>query len=66
MVSGELTFPMPPSMAGLLILPAISQFKLSHSNVTLRVVEYISGVIDARATVRQGNADLGVATHYEP
>jgi LysR family nitrogen assimilation transcriptional regulator len=66
LVSGELTFAMPPSMADLLILPAISQFKLSHSNVTLGVVEYISGVIDARATARQGNADLGVATHYEP
>jgi LysR family nitrogen assimilation transcriptional regulator len=64
--SGELTLAIPPSMADLLILPAISQFRLSHPNVTLRVVEYISGVINAWTMVQQGNADLGVVTDYEP
>jgi LysR family transcriptional regulator, nitrogen assimilation regulatory protein len=64
--SGELTLAIPPSMADMLILPAISQFRLSHPNVTLRVVEYISGVINAWTMVQQGNADLGVVTDYEP
>jgi LysR family transcriptional regulator, nitrogen assimilation regulatory protein len=64
--SGELTLAIPPSMADLLILPAITQFRLLHPNVTLRVVEYISGVINAWAMVQQGNVDLGVVTDYEP
>jgi len=64
--SGVLTLAIPPSMADLLILPAITQFKLAYPNVTLRVVEYISGVINAWALIQQGNADLGVVTDYEP
>lgn len=64
--SGELSLAIPPSMADLLVVPAISQFKLSYPNVTLRVVEYISGVINAWAMVQQGDADLGIVTDYEP
>lgn len=64
--SGDLTLAIPPSMADLLILPTISQFKLSYPKVNLRVVEYISGVINAWAMVQQGNADLGIVTNHEP
>jgi LysR family nitrogen assimilation transcriptional regulator len=64
--SGELSLAIPPSMADLLIIPAMSQFKSLYPNVTLRAVEYISGFINAWTMVLQGNADLGIVTDYEP
>jgi LysR family transcriptional regulator, nitrogen assimilation regulatory protein len=64
--SGELSLAIPPSMADLLILPAMAQFKSLYPNVTLKAVEYISGFINAWTMVLQGNADLGIVTDYEP
>ena len=65
-LSGELTLAVPPSMADLLVIPVLTQFRASHPKVTLKVVEYISGVINAWAMVQQGNADLGIVTDAEP
>jgi LysR family nitrogen assimilation transcriptional regulator len=64
--SGELSLAIPPSMADLLILPAMAQFKSLYPNVTLKAVEYISGFINAWTMVLQGDADLGIVTDYEP
>jgi LysR family transcriptional regulator, nitrogen assimilation regulatory protein len=64
--SGELNLAIPPSMADLLVVPAMAQFKSLYPSVTLRVVEYISGFINAWTMVLQGDADLGIVTDYEP
>jgi len=65
-LSGDLTLAVPPSMADLLVIPALAQFRTSHPKVTLKVVGYMSGVIDAWAMVQQGHADLGIVTEGEP
>jgi LysR family transcriptional regulator, nitrogen assimilation regulatory protein len=64
--SGELTAAMPPSMLELVTLPSIVRFRERYPAVLLRVIEGISGVLNAWSMVQLGKADLAVVTNVEP
>jgi LysR family nitrogen assimilation transcriptional regulator len=64
--SGEVTVAMPPSMLELVTLPSIARYRERHPGVLLRVIEGISGVLNAWSMVQLGKADLAVVTNVEP
>jgi LysR family nitrogen assimilation transcriptional regulator len=64
--SGELTLAMPPSMLDLVTLPTIARYRDLYPNVSLRVVEGISGILNAWSLVDLGKVDLAIVTNVEP
>jgi LysR family nitrogen assimilation transcriptional regulator len=64
--SGEVALAMPPSMLELVTLPAITAYRERCAGVLLRVIEGISGILNAWSLVQQGRADLAVVTNLEP
>jgi len=64
--TGEVTLAMPPSMLELVTMPAILKYRELHPGVLLRVVEGISGVLNAWSMVQAGKADLAIVTNIEP
>ena len=64
--SGELAVAMPPSMFDLLTLPAVTSYRERFPNVQLRVIEGISGILNAWSMVELGRADLAIVTNIEP
>ncbi|RXG99345.1 LysR family transcriptional regulator [Bradyrhizobium zhanjiangense] len=64
--SGEVTVAMPPSMLELVTMPSIARYRERHPGVLLRVIEGISGVLNAWSMVQLGKADLAVVTNVEP
>ncbi|KWV56004.1 hypothetical protein AS156_05180 [Bradyrhizobium macuxiense] len=64
--SGEVTAAMPPSMLELVTLPSVARYRERHPGVLLRVIEGISGVLNAWSMVHLGKADLAVVTNVEP
>jgi LysR family nitrogen assimilation transcriptional regulator len=64
--SGELTVAMPPSMFDLVTLPAVTSYRERYPNVQLRVIEGISGILNAWSMVELGRADLAIVTNIEP
>ena len=63
---GEVALAMPPSMLELVTLPAITTYRERCGGVLLRVIEGISGILNAWSLVQQGRADLAVVTNLEP
>jgi LysR family nitrogen assimilation transcriptional regulator len=64
--SGELTVAMPPSMFDLVTLPVMTLYRERYPNVLLRVIEGISGILNAWSMVQLGRADLAIVTNIEP
>src|SRR3954452_24859487 len=64
--SGELTLAMPPSMLDLVTLPTIARYRDLYPNVSLRVVEGISGILNAWSLVDPGKVDLAIVKNAEP
>lgn len=64
--TGEVTLAMPPSMLDLVTMPALAQYRQQHPGVLLRVIEGISGILNAWSLVQLGKADLAIVTHLEP
>ncbi|MES2937926.1 MAG: LysR substrate-binding domain-containing protein [Pseudomonadota bacterium] len=64
--SGELVIAMPPSMFDLVTLPVVTRYKAAHPNVLLRVIEGVSGVLNAWSMVQLGKADIAIVTSIEP
>jgi LysR family transcriptional regulator, nitrogen assimilation regulatory protein len=64
--SGEVALAMPPSMLELVTLPVLAAYRQRCAGVLLRVIEGISGILNAWSLVQQGRADLGVVTNLEP
>jgi LysR family nitrogen assimilation transcriptional regulator len=64
--SGALTLAMPPSMFELVTMPAISRYRERYPGVLLRVIEGISGILNAWSMVELGKADLAIVTNVEP
>lgn len=64
--SGEVALAMPPSMLELVTLPLLVAYRERCPGVLLRVIEGISGVLNAWSLVQQGRADLAVVTNLEP
>ncbi len=64
--SGDLTLSMPPSMFDMVTMAAVSQYRALYPRVLLRVVEGISGVLNAWSMVQLGKADIAIVTSVEP
>jgi LysR family nitrogen assimilation transcriptional regulator len=64
--SGEVALAMPPSMLELVTLPVLIAYRQRCAGVLLRVIEGISGILNAWSLVQQGRADLAVVTNLEP
>jgi len=64
--SGEVAVAMPPSMLELVTLPALIAYRERCAGVLLRVIEGMSGILNAWAMVERGRADLAIVTNIEP
>ena len=64
--SGELAIAMPPSMLDLVTMPTLSRYRQRYPAVLLRVIEGISGVLNAWSMVQLGKVDLAIVTNIEP
>ncbi len=64
--SGQLTVAMPPSMFDLVTVPTVLAYKERYPGVLLRIIEGISGVLNAWSLVELGKADLAIVTNVEP
>jgi LysR family transcriptional regulator, nitrogen assimilation regulatory protein len=64
--TGEVTLAMPPSMLELLTMPAIMKYRELYPGVLLRVIEGISGILNAWSMVQLGRVDLAIVTNIEP
>ncbi len=64
--SGVLTVAMPPSMFELVTVPAVARYRQRYPGVLLRIIEGISGVLNAWSLVELGKADLAIVTNIEP
>lgn len=64
--SGQLTVAMPPSMFDLVTVPLVLAYRERYPNVLLRIIEGISGILNAWHLVELGKADLAIVTNVEP
>jgi LysR family nitrogen assimilation transcriptional regulator len=64
--TGEVTLAMPPSMLDLVTMPVIARYRERYPGVLLRIIEGISGILNAWSLVQLGKADLAIVTNVEP